>query len=912
MKSLRLGIFVFVQICFVLPNLGQILVPILGVNGKYGFATEEGKVVISPKFEKAVSLFKKDDLAIINNHGVSQTFILRNGIELQNCQQVTKAELELQNGVTKRLDNVALSISNGRKSIELIHLSTNKRKKYMHPKDVKQARWFKVNNKYTYPSEHQYQSSCIFYDGAHRVFKDSEQVNFIDTSLNEIFTQDYPAGTMVGHEYFILADNNRKLGIGHISGSIRSPFVWDQIEMAKKPGFFIVNQEENSLNKVLKPRVGLIDSDGHIVIDTVHEIIISLSDKYLGVWDNNKSGVMDYTGKWIIPQEYEGVSYFNGYFIVQYKAGVQNVIDIFGKKQFPIDFEKIIDVGLNYTKRIFLECISSNNRNSLVDDKLQIMYQDTLTQINSRIRLQDTTIYHFNVNDGGHKYYNNDRIGVRDIRGKIIVPGMFNQINVHKMANEDVYLVRKDSLYGVYNINGDRILPVEFNSIFSYTDDKILWARRETEKMFLPYDISGSIMPIPPIAFSDKYGNSTISRELKSDKTAEIVMLDGNRIPMKDVSHYLKWSDSRRINKNGFFFNDKVDSVQIVNAFFKPIIPYGFTIPKKHFYELELKTGLVPVYKLSSSGLIDSCGVVNANGDWVLTPKVGVHYYPMSSNLIAERKANQVQNRNQSHLENIKIIRINDSKIQETFTVNIIASRIFTPNINNTMLMCGNGLDGPCAYYHASGEKLTDDIIMNGGLHLERKNIVTIRDSDGSSVDAIIDGRGKLIAKLPGMEADKNYERSREHWEVSYFTAQDKKTGLLGLVDSLGQIVLPLQFKDLEILSNNRLLSCTNSFGKTDLINWHGNVIYSAETKVNKHFLRLHDSPNDFLFVEFENLSETVVINNDNQLVRSIPATSPHIAKTNEKEVSHLVSFYFKGQNKRIWVNIINGKIFKE
>jgi hypothetical protein len=208
----------------------QPLIPWLGANGKYGYATEEGRVVVQPVFEEPGSIFRKNEVAVRDMQDGKIIHILRNGIEIKNAKHVARAEW-----ITPGKDTVflpQLAVADRGDKVELFHLGSGVRKEYVHPRQVKQPAWFKIFNDYNYPSPDQYLSSCKFYYGAHRVFKNAERVNFLDTALNEIFPRDFSAGTIAGHGYFLLADEKRKIGVGDMSGAIRIPFVWDWMAQA--------------------------------------------------------------------------------------------------------------------------------------------------------------------------------------------------------------------------------------------------------------------------------------------------------------------------------------------------------------------------------------------------------------------------------------------------------------------------------------------------------------------------------------------------------------------------------------------------------------------------------------------------------------------------------------------------------
>ena len=888
----------------------QTLIPWLGANGQYGYATEAGRVVIPPVFDQPGRIFRKNEAAVQEMQDGKVVHILRNGRVLNNAKHVASAAW-----ITPGKDTIFLphlAVADRGEKIEMIHLTSGVRKEYLHPRQVKQPAWFKVSNEYSYPSPDQYLSSCKFYYGAHRVFKGAETVNFLDTALNEIFPRDFSAGTIAGHGYFLLADQQHKMGVGDRSGAIRVPFVWDQLEMAKRPGFFIANLDKETYGNNLKSRVGLLDADGRLVIDTVHQVIYALSDQYLVVTDQNQSGVMDYSGKWVLPQEFTSVGYFFGdYFRVEYPNGRQNVVNSRGEKQFATDFKHILPAMTEKPRRMYLECIAPDNRSSLADSSFQFLYSDTLTRVLNNIQLRDTTLVHLRVNDGGHDYYGNDRRGVRDVQGRSIVPGRFHRVDKLHIGGADLYLVRRDSLYGVYDTEGRVVLPVEFLQIIGNPEKPELWARRQTDKLYVAYDAKGAALPVPPAAIPLALRSSLFASETKPDGSKEVVLLNGARLPETEVRQYLQWPRMPALDGNGFFFNDRMDPVPVVNAYFQPVVPEGYTVPQKLLYAPELGTGLLPVFKMSGSGQVESCGVVNTSGAWVLPPKKGVRYFPMSDRLIAERAANQTLNTGNAQPENVKVIRTDKNGVQETLTFNLIAYRLFSPANNFTMLMGNAGRTNRFAYYNASGERLTDDNLLDGGKYLGSRNIVTVRDKQGDPLDVIMDGQGSILAELPGLEADRLYKRG-DQWKVDFFTAKDKRTGLQGILDSMGQTVLPFRYKDLYILSPGRLLACTNAQGRTELLDWQGRVLHTADGAVTRYNMRLYEAANGYLLLGLEGLSETAVLSPDNQLVRVVPAESPGYYSKPPEELPHLATFVFRPLQKHCWVDFVTGRVYGE
>ncbi|MBK8080605.1 MAG: hypothetical protein IPK25_10180 [Saprospiraceae bacterium] len=110
---------------------------------------------------------------------------------------------------------------------------------------------------------------------------------------------------------------------------------------------------------------------------------------------------MDYSGKWVLPQDFVSIAYyFDDYFRVEYSNLAQNIINSRGEKQFDKDYKHIVATGLGLHKRFQIECISKDNLSSLADTNFIFTYKDSLTRILSFVELKDRSKVHFYVNDG--------------------------------------------------------------------------------------------------------------------------------------------------------------------------------------------------------------------------------------------------------------------------------------------------------------------------------------------------------------------------------------------------------------------------------------------------------------------------------------------------------------------------------
>jgi hypothetical protein len=741
---------------------------------------------------------------------------------------------------------------------------------------------------------------CAFDYGFCRVFKENGRINFIGMDLKEVFPNDFLAGAIGGPGLFVVGNESQKMGIVDQTGKIRTPFVWERIDLPTRPGYFLVNNETNSFSK--KPhRAGMIDTDGKIIIDTIYQYITGGKD-YLLVHGKDRVGLMDYTGKWIFPLEYRDISSFFGeFFIVKPVGGRANVVNLKGEKQFPKDFSDIEIRTFRYGQKPFL-LLREEALTSLADSTFRIYFTDTLTSI---AETQQTTFtkkaHHFLVLEGRSNYAH-DRFGIRDTSGKRILPGIFNRISEMRHFGDDAYLVKKDSLWGVFDTEGKVIFPVNFLEIIEGPhpeNDRIpvIWARAVGEYLYTAYDKNGQKLPFAPRF--EMWQNKVFRIEtLDREKPPVLVFLDGSRRVI-DATEAEKLARLWHVPTpdGGFVLEESGDQIKVLDAFLKNIVPDGFSVPKKTFEHDRLAaTGLLTVYQAQSSGVID------AKGAWAMPPKTGAKFIALSWYMVMEADL-KVDPSGRNKRESFTIHRINPN--QKPIEVNLVGQRGFSKNNNFTMLLGNLSRGGDrilAAYFDHTGQQLTDFNIVDGVDYLQKSNLVTVLGKVGGRTNQILDEKGKLIADLGDITARPH--RGNE-WAVKYYVAQKRGSEDYGLIDSTGKVVLPFQFKDLKIVTPGKLLSCQNISGGTDLMNMRGEVLFSTPKKVSFHS---RETPNGYLLASTE--AETVIISPEGTLTKVLPYKCENLSQS--PDFPDFAQFMDKALYKTFWVDVASGLEFRE
>lgn len=753
------------------------------------------------------------------------------------------------------------------------------------------------------------------------------RINFVNTRLQELFSRDFTAGAPVDRQFVVLAADDRKMGIGDSTGRLRIPLVWDHIKPTRRSGYFIVNNmygyRRDHLDYSKKDRAGMIDADGKLVIDTVYRYIEPAGKEFIIVHKQYTAGLMDYAGNWIIPMRFMQMDHlYDDYFVVKDSLRRLNVIDIQGQKQFPADYSDIQVNGHDRSGKPVLELWESPVVH-LADHRFRILFSDTNGQ-SVLLRFPASMPYQFltHKNVPGRS---GPLFGVRDAAGKFVIPPVYDRIS-QPGVEVDLFLVKKGNLYGLLDTKGREVLPVKFASILPDETEMskpttLIWAKPQGGKLYAAYDLTGKKLPLPENFAPTTDRNYLVHRVYDQEQNrAYLVRIDGSRIPVPEQEFSFYSMLQVRTPEGGFLIDPSGNEAfsAVYSAFLKNILPAGYVLPKQVFSMERLKnTGLLTVYRKDAvfsapddysdtllcdwevprlpEGLLVS-GVIDANGKWVMPPKTGAHFLPMSHHLVLEISPGI----GAGNLYTLH--RVNQAK-KESFIIDYSACSMFAEeNYSNMMIWRPGALSG---FYNATGERIPTPRIQEGPLYLRTRNLVRSMDDDGNTADFILDQEGKTLFEFgPDLE----YAFSMEpvgNWDGRFVVATRRDNGLSGMLDAAGKTVLPFQFRYLKILENERLLSANNENATTDLLDWQGNPIH---TFPKNERLTSFQAPGGYLLVSTD--VATLVISPQNKVLHTLPART--VAVSNNSGTPILASLYDPVLKKTFWADVSTGKLYRE
>lgn len=853
----------------------QTLIPWLAKNGLYGLATEEGEVVVAPAYQHAGLMPENAFFTKAKKDGQEGT-LFRSGHFFPLPNRTLTAHVFSDNKTADTLRHLALIITADK--WVFIDSKTGKTSEYEHGKNYQTPAWFQESSPYT-EDKYDYLPRANFHLGAHRVFKPGNRVNFIDTNLREIFACDFAAGLLLSRNRFLLAGDGRKLGIGDCQGNILIPLVWDNIRKTGSEDLFIVNNAQGN--------AGLFHTSGRLVLDTIYREIADLGNNLFRVASGENQGVMDCEGNIVLPMDYAVISRtFGPYFIVRKWGGNKPILaDSRGEVPFPVSYGQFGPIVHPVNKQTYLY-FWEGQIGGLVDSALNVLFTDTIRDLNRIGYLKNQESIHFM---GGRL----DKRGVIDLSGRHIVPFDFSRIQRLDNLEEDLYLVKKDTLWGAYDLEGRLVLPVEFQEIYA-TSDSLVWARRPSERLFSAYSASGKKRPHPANAFpflDQKMLLFSKSPQFFNEKHM-YGLSDGTIIPQAKAKPYLGYAQYPGPDGGGILLGGSGEELQAVDARLRPIIPEGYRLPSKYLNRDALKTsGLLNVCRGGAPGQPEACGLINARGEWVMAPKEGVWFHPLSAGMILEIPIKYRLSREYLYSEPLRLHLPGGEKMDIHYIGDF--------HNQNAMLIGiaeAGGRKGRYAYFDQEGRQLTGFDIAKGPVGLRERNLALLGETY-----AILDARGQVLIELEGIsEAE---IRSGE--SLGYFTAKERASGLMGVVDSLGQTVLPFQFRDLKINAPGRLLSCLDESGATQLLDWKGNILFTANGK--KDFWVVAP-PNGYYLVAFKNEDLTVVIDPEDRFLHTLPYTLTNYARPERMEEAHLAQFQSRALRKIVWVDFVRGE----
>ena len=951
----------------------QKLIPFLSKKGTYGFATETGALVVKPQFDKPDQMFEEEKAAVYVKKDGQQVAVLRNN------------ELLTGNALLHRALPVIDYASDGRTvinslthllgliyadSIRLYHNKKTIKTDYLLPSMGIHPSWFVEDH----PYNRGYADAIKFIYGAYGVWKAPGKLNFIDANLKELFSRDFQAGMIVDENYFIVAEGPERYAIADRKGKIRTPFTWHRISPSGMTGFFIVNNPVSASAQPLG-RAGLMDAKGKLIIDTIYHAITPAPGSGLFIVDKGgKFGVLNTKGQVIIPIEQSRIIYLQEARCFQVGFTPGDILDINGKSILTKPFEGFAKRDGDGPVHYMMVTQDSGRLVQLFD--LQMDEMLAIRDVEDALLVQEMPRrFKISLRSG-----NEMAVDLRDEKGMPVSDGQYKELKRMNFFS-GLFQVVSDGLTGVINDEGRTIVPLKYATIqpeISATDT-LVWARKKDGGFWSAYSLHGELLPfinkIVPSASSDP----VIGIFPEEGGVFRVTFKDGRTRILPDSLKNWRIMRQYTTPEGGFVLWQQQDpeSKKIkqlwLNHTMDMCLPRGFDVPSDYGLEQYVEaTGLLTVYRIKankasqSSGNrknagsqkqmnsgsrdeiatteksgpevieYDACGVINARGEWVVTPKQNVKYIALSHDLIAEIPINEKLLTKERSKFPIRLLAINLPG-RPVIQVDFIGHDHFS-NEQQTMLIGIADEDRRIimqAYLHTSGKQLTPFHVVQGPGTLALLNLVTIAPENDlkKSKQQIIDQSGNVRFDLdtlycPELPSYRNDNRSLNYFVVQRLFTPEQTAALeskskqelaeflslympdQGIMDSTGAVVVPLHYHRLQIIDPYRYYSAVDSIGRYIVYRWTGEAAYAFginEKKSNDRLpLQVKVFPDGRLFAADE--KSAVVLSETGVIERELPY--PFYSFFSADHPEYYLSTDEAGRI--FWVNSWTGKAYKE
>jgi len=979
-------LFTFAAILFFQKTTAQTLIPFLAKNGKYGFADEAGKMVIAPEFEGRVEPFSEKTLSIDCQKNGESVRLFRSGLSIPNPRlefHVLRLVVNFDSR-DRSLDTIAhlVAIQKNQQFL-LVDIRNGKTVETIGEGYLKRPNWAKIDH---LGGDHY--TPFRFRHGAARIFKTDTRVNFVDENLREILPKDVAAAIVVDEKHFIFAESEGHFGIADRSGKTVIAPVFRSLEPSGCAGFFIANKERNGSTGA-KRSCGLIRADGKIVLDTVFSDIEKVNGADLFIVRNvGKAGLFDLEGREIVPIEAEYI-YGNdfGFSVARWpNGGGMNLFDRNGKRLFE---KNVAEVAWNpIGKKLFFK-VKTGGWTSILDTSMTVVARDSVENLDLiaadpfqfLVRRTDSKNRLVSIRDGAGKtlidgidavwvipswpdglrmIYLNKLKGIADRNFKELLPPIFEEIMLEETRRDTFIWAKKkgDPLFSAFDKRGKRRTDI----------DDAPDARRESA-----FGVIAKMQAIPG-----------------GDQMA--TMFDGTQIKWPDSLKNQRVLSSFR-TKTGGAMVVGFDSKRITTVLdhrFRNLLPAGFTVPENSASETVLERfqqfGLLVVKKLpvetpvskpaprpkpkttepieqvveapdvkisdapvqeypisSHSGfgtgsgpskksdpMFDAaCGVIDLDGKWLLEPKTGVEFLPLSPFVVAEFPAGAKSSSHDFFEKGLRLHRVQQAEKGAFFEANWLGRDRFDREEGNTMkigrLRAGTTQMAEYAYFDQKGKPITDWIFENGPDFLRSKNLVHIWGKDVLRArQTVIDANGKTLFELGDLMTDDPPHIRASNWKLTYLIVQKRRNEVIkdslgrlvpmpkGLIDSTGRLVLPVEYFDLNLWENDRFLTARTAAGKLVLMTFEGKKIHEFEPA--KSGLSIQSIGRDNGGERFGTMAvwtenETILVGEKNEILRRFDL--PFGREILSEKLADRFVVLLKN-NQKVWADFRSGRLFFE
>lgn len=965
MKYLLFATTLFISVF----STAQTLIPYLGKNGLKGLADTEGKLLIDPQFTELDYIVGADKPFFFAKKDGVRKRVLRNGEMFDDkggggtikyvvnyTQDKKQAEETWKHVVAMDFPDKCLfaNTQTGRQ-FTCARLQQNGRQG-----------WFLVDNHAHLGTSSTWNAAYL---GLVRVELPGKKYNLIDAELNPVFQNDFAAVTVVDDEYCLVANDENRVAVANRKGEILTKFNWQLLLPTEQKGLFITEprfmgfsyQEDDSeppapqvegvpTQPVQRAKTGLIDASGKYIVQPNLVDLRTAGPQFLIFEKQQSTGVMDYAGNvlWETPMQNTGTRIehaFDGYFLQDSRLFNEKGQPLLGFEYEFVHFDRNQLPNARYFK------FSKGEMRGLLDEHLQVVFEEKLSAIT--LMRQGDKIF-FETRDLAQK-----NRGLLDASAKVLFPTEYSSFGFPH--NLPFIKLSKGEKQGLAHLDGSLILPCEFDEVYFSTHDKDvdIYGKPAGKHTYLGFDKNGQRLPENDCIHPMHKDKLVYQPPAHRGQPQPIIFADGKIAFVPE--DWAAWGSRHNLKGMGspddfIVIKENPSNYELYDSELRPLLPAGFSLPRKHFtarrgLHLSIVTAIQenprsqpspppsvvedskiqlldtenpaaepPVVEVDIPELVDvavednepyfiGSGVLNSKGEWLLPPARNVRYQPVSNHLVLEYvlSGTQKQMKYPQKLHRVNhpqpaswpIAYVQDIEDARPFDNGIVWQQHDKPD--------GSGKVSKCTWFGSDGRQFSEFKYLDGPRRLTAQNLVAIEEK-GEKKWQVVNQDLEKIADLPT-----DWEMPGGGVSLHFGYLPVKKEGKYGLMDSLGQLVMPIEYSHLSIIKYLPLVeeAIEQPGGKYKVLlrDFSGKIVGESQSRIKAYD---NDEKSMFFIVLDEGKAtvRTLVFNKKGSQMLEVPsgkfvnAEAPIGNKVFGKFLS-LEKHYF-------WVDLGTGQAFRE
>lgn len=223
-------------------------------------------------------------------------------------------------------------------------------------------------------------------------------------------------------------------GIVHASGKRVAPPAYDAVSTFEG-GYFLV---------FLEDEVGLVRRDGHVVLPPCAEEIETLAEGLFFFLQDHRWGAVDSTGRTLFPARFQTYAPLDGGFIKLFEDGSVSVFSLKERRLLPL---QPFDDYLAFSEDFLL--VQHKNKVGLINLHGEVLFEPDYEEIQA-------------FTDTSFRVKMHDRWGVLSLNGVLLLPFEFDYIAPLK---DGTCLIMLDGKQGVANARGEILVSPDYDKV---------------------------------------------------------------------------------------------------------------------------------------------------------------------------------------------------------------------------------------------------------------------------------------------------------------------------------------------------------------------------------------------------------------------------------------------------------------